>query len=161
MIGNDTPIDFGVWVEKVKAIKTGKQKIVHDDEEKTPPAPATEVPPTVVQETPEMPIGEAMGTIADETIAEMAKSLTDEDGEDAGDPTVYRLSAPKVKEVNATWKKYAEHNGWNTADSDRKKKATLKKYYDVEEPKDLTIEQADDLVGKITSALQKPAPETK
>jgi len=144
--------------------------VVVEDEKKPEPAPeatktetpATEVPATVAPETPEIPIGEAMGQIADETIAEMEKSLTDED---VVDDEVTRLPAPKVKEVQSSWKKYAEHNGWNFEDSEKKRKATFKKYYNVEEPKDLTVEQADELITKISNAMKKPVvpatPETK
>lgn len=133
-----------------------------EPEKATPETPATEVPATVAPETPEMPIGEAMGQIADETIAEMAKSLTDEE---VVDDEVTRLPAPKVKEVQSSWKKYAEYNGWNFEDSEKKRKATFKKYYNVEEPKDLTVEQADELIAKISNAMKKPVvpatPETK
>lgn len=131
-------------------------------EEKKAPEATKDTKATEIEGAPETTIGEEMGKIADETIAEMAKSLTDED---VVDDEVTRLPAPKVKEVQSSWKKYAEHNGWNFEDSEKKRKATFKKYYDVEEPKDLTVEQADELIAKISNAMKKPVvpatPETK
>lgn len=127
------------------------------EDKKAPEAP-TETKATEVEHVPETSIGEEMGKIADETIADMAKSLTDDEEDEGGDATVYRLPAPKVKEVRAIWKKYSEHCGWNFEDSERKRKATIKKYYNVETINEMSEDDAEDFIAKITKALEKPAP---
>jgi hypothetical protein len=140
-IGNGTDADFGVWVEKVKAIKIGDQKVVHDDaivqdekpQDDQPVAPVDKVPTTTI-ETPK----EA------ETQPIQANPVT---------PT--RLPANKVKQVQIKWREFAEKNTWNTTDSGTKRKATMQKYYGVTSANDLTVDQADDFVQRIDQAIKK------
>lgn len=139
-------------VEKAPEVQTPAK-----EDKKAPEAPKETKAPEI-EDAPEASIGEEMGKIADETIADLAKSLTDDEEDVAGDPTVYRLPAPKVKEVRAIWKKYSEHCGWNFEDSERKRKATIKKYYNVETINDMPEADAEDFIAKITKALEKPAP---
>lgn len=146
-----------VTVEDEGGEKGAEVQTPAKEDKKAPEAP-TETKATEVEHVPEASIGEEMGKIADETIADMAKSLTDDDEDEGGDATVYRLPAPKVKEVRAIWKKYSEHCGWNFEDSERKRKATIKKYYNVETINGMSEDDAEDFIAKITKALEKPAP---
>lgn len=70
-------------------------------------------------------------------------------------PQQAKLPANKVKQVQIKWREYADKMGWNTADSDTKRKATMHKYYGVDSANDLTVEQADDFVSRIQVAIDK------
>lgn len=134
-IWNDTDVDFGVWVEKVKAIKLGEQKVIHDGdiaEDPVDETPATDAP---VDKEPQAPV---------ETPTEHQTQ-----------PQQAKLPANKVKQVQIKWRDYADKMGWNTADSDIKRKATMHKYYWVDSANDLTVEQADDFVSRIQVAIDK------
>lgn len=75
--------------------------------------------------------------------------------EDQNTPQTTNLPTNKVKQVQIKWKEFAEKNGWNFEESERKRKATLKKYFNVESTNDLTVDQADDFVAKIDQAIEK------
>lgn len=75
--------------------------------------------------------------------------------EDQNTPQTTNLPTNKVKQVQIKWKEFAEKSGWNFEESERKRKATLKKYFNVESTNDLTIDQADDFVTKIDQAIEK------
>lgn len=145
-IGNDTEADFGVWVDKVKAIKIGEQKVIHDgDEEKpTPPAP----------ETPKEKQPEAQKDAPVDTTPAQADQPSPES---ETPPQQAKLPANKVKQVQIKWKEFAEKSGWNTSESDTKRKATMMKYYQVDSANDLTVEQADNFVERIDQAIAKIA----
>lgn len=66
-----------------------------------------------------------------------------------------KLPANKVKQVQIKWKEFAEKSGWNFEESEKKRKATMFKYYKVDSTNDLTIDQADDFVAKIDQAIEK------
>lgn len=65
------------------------------------------------------------------------------------------LSTNKIKQVQIKWKEFAETSGWNFEESEKKRKATMKKYFNVESAKDLTEDQADEFVAKIDWAIEK------
>lgn len=65
------------------------------------------------------------------------------------------LPANKVKQVQIKWKEFAEKSWWNFEESEKKRKATMKKYFNVDSTKDLTVEQADEFVAKIDQAIEK------
>lgn len=75
--------------------------------------------------------------------------------EDQNTPQTTNLPTNKVKQVQIKWKEFAEKSGWNFEESERKRKATLKKYFNVESTNDLTVDQADDFVAKIDQAIEK------
>lgn len=66
-----------------------------------------------------------------------------------------RLPANKVKQVQIKWKEFAEKSGWTFEISEKKRKATMKKYYTVDSTTALTVEQADEFVAKIDEAIKK------
>lgn len=113
-----------------------------EDETPTQPAPA-EVVPDQAQETEP-----AQEVVPD---APSDQPITSNDVED-----VFRkLPANKVKQVQIKWKEFAEKSKWNFEESEKKRKATLKKYFNVESTNDLTVEQADEFVAKINQAIEK------
>ena len=78
-----------------------------------------------------------------------------EDVEQAFDDGSAKLPANKVKQVQIKWKEFAEKSGWNFEDSEKKRKATMKKYFWVDSANQLSPEQADEFVQKINDAIEK------
>ena len=140
-IGNVADIDFSAWVEKVKAIEIWEQKIVHDD--------ATGRHETQ-QDDKTTTTAYIVSTTTDKTPVETETQPIQ------GDPVVFaRLPVNKVKQVQIKWKEFAGKNGWNTTDSEIKRKATMKKHYGVISANDLTTDLADDFCRRIDQAIQK------
>lgn len=135
MIGNETAPDFGVWVEKVKAIKIGEQKVMHNSDDVVAPSGETEAKDEPEDNVPPAPV---------ETPTEPQTP-----------PQQAKLPANKVKQVQIKWKEFAEKNGWNTSESDTKRKATMMKYCQVDSANDLTVDQAEDFITKIQVAIDK------
>lgn len=75
--------------------------------------------------------------------------------EDENNSKTTKLPTNKVKQVQIKWKEFAEKSGFNQETSERKRLATIKKYYDVESVNDMTVDQADDFVAKIDQAIEK------
>lgn len=113
-----------------------------EDETPTQPAPA-EVVPDQTQET------EPAQEVVPDTPSD--QPITSNDVEDV----FGKLPANKVKQVQIKWKEFAEKSKWNFEDSEKKRKATLKKYFNVESTNDLTVDQADEFVAKINQAIEK------
>lgn len=134
-IGNETEPDFWVWVEKVKAIKIGEQKVMHNSDDAVAPSGEAEQKNDPVDETP----------ASDDQQAPEVETP----------PKQAKLPANKVKQVQIKWREFAEKNGWNTADSDTKRKATMMKYYQVDSANDLLPDQAEDFITKIQVAIDK------
>ena len=105
-------------------------------------------------ETVETPKDEKPSTVdpvePQETVKEVAS-----DGEQDGNEWQKRLPANKVKQVQITWKKFAELNKWNAVDSDKKRRATMQKYFDVDSANLLTEDQANDFIHRIDQAIEK------
>lgn len=182
-IGNDTDVDFNVWVQKAKWLKVGDQETVVNTE--TP----VETKPVSVDETPVVvdPVVETPTTEKEkeaEKIDDLFSNPPTDDDENVKDETPEvietvkpqetvqevatngetntqewkkRLSVNKVKQLQITWKKFAEINGWNAVDSDKKRRATMQKYFDVDSANLLSEEQANDFITRIESATEKLA----
>lgn len=137
-IGNDTEVDFSVWVEKVKAIKLWDQKVILETKEDQTTPQNTD---PVVEKTPE--------TVANDPVVDNVPETP------ADDQATTKLPTNKVKQVQIKWKEFAEKSGWKLEDSDKKRKATMNKYFWVDSVNDLTVAQADEFVAKIDQAIEK------
>lgn len=144
------------------------EEVVDDLPDNKTPEVTKEVPPTVnptpTADVPKYDDGieaTAKGAEMLEKVTEsgqgweIAPDVVDLPADDAPDAPQGKLPANKVKQVQMKWKEFAEKNKWNFEDSERKRKATMNQYYWVDTTTDLTIEQADDFVAKITKAIEK------
>lgn len=136
-------------------------QIVDAEVEDQPETPATVVPDPAQEKEPAQEVVPSVDPIKDGMTAswdpiDQPGEITTEDVADVFDqPASWKLPANKVKQVQIKWKEFAEKSGWNFEESEKKRKATMFKYYKVDSTNDLTVDQADDFVKKIDQAIEK------
>lgn len=86
---------------------------------------------------------------------EIATDVVDLPADDQNDTPQPKLPANKVKEVQMKWKEFAEKSKWTFEESEKKRKATMNQHYWVDTTTELTVEQANEFVAKITKAMEK------
>lgn len=66
-----------------------------------------------------------------------------------------KLPEVNNKAIHASWKELAEVHSWSKEEAEGRRKATLKKLYNVESNNDLTVEQAEDFVRRTHEAVKR------
>ena len=89
------------------------------------------------------------------TVEEKADKILKEENKDKTNGEKYKLPTNKVKQVVIKWSELAEISGRNKKESERKRKATMKKLYLVDSTNDLTPEWAEDFLKKINLKIEE------
>jgi len=64
----------------------------------------------------------------------------------------------KGQQVQIKWKEMAKVMGWNDTDNETKRKGKIKADYGVDSVSNLTVEQANEFIKKMTEAIKKQKP---
>lgn len=138
-------------VEKVEEKPVKKAPVKKSTTKKAPVKKAT----PKVEEKPEEKVVETTEVAEKSGLDEVIDAMPDDEDVPLPEADDVALSTNKIKQVQIKWKEFAEKSGWNFEDSERKRKATMKKYFDVESAKEMTEDQADEFIEKINQAISK------
>lgn len=143
LIWNDTPVDFGVWVEKVKWIKTGEQtvlaehnkqaKVADDEEEDDKPKKSASKKSETLPEAPKKT--EPVDQMDEDTRKQLFANWND----------LWKLYLEKMPfdRDEAGFLKFAPHT------EELVRKSTIQQLYDVDSVTKMSKEQAKDFIQKM------------
>lgn len=127
-IGNDTELDFSVWVEKVKSIAVGTSNVVVDEQ--------------VAKNDAKTGVDNAVTTPTLPTTPTPSKN-----------PPESKERQKLHKQLHATWNEYAKLSKIPKQNSEVTRIATIEKHYKVKSSLDMTDEQLEDMCMRLKSKI--------